>query len=95
MASYLIATVNITDPGSFAKYLQGIVGLSERFGGEAVVRGQVSEVLEGEAPEGLRVIVSRYPDSASARAYLASPEYQAAKAHRVGAAEVSMLLLEG
>ena len=94
MASYVVATVHITDPASFAEYLKGIEGLSVRFGGETVVRGQVSEVLEGDAPEGLRVIVSRYPDSAAAKAYLDSPEYQAAKQHRVGAAEVNMLLLE-
>lgn len=94
MASYIIATVDITNPEAFGDYLKGIVGLSERFGGEAIVRGQVKEMLEGEAPEGLRVIVSRYPDTKSAKAYLNSPEYQAAKEHRVGAAEVSMMLLE-
>lgn len=94
MAGYLVATVHITDPASFGEYIKGIAGLSERFGGEIVVRGQASAVLEGDAPEGLRVIVSRYPDAASARAYLDSPEYQSAKQHRIGAAEVNMLLLE-
>lgn len=94
MASYIIATVHITDPESFGKYLAGIGDLSQRFGGETVVKGLVSEMLEGEAPEGLRVIVSRYPDTASAKGYLNSPEYLAAKQHRIGAAEVSMMLLE-
>jgi uncharacterized protein (DUF1330 family) len=94
MASYLVATVHITDPERFGKYVAGIVGLSERFGGETVARGKVSEMLEGEAPDGLRVIVSRYPDTASAKGYLDSPEYQAAKVDRIGAAEVTMMLLE-
>ena len=94
MAGYLVATVHITNPAGFGEYLKGIEGLSAQYGGEVMVRGQVSEVLEGDAPDGLRVIVSRYPDGAAAKAYLNSPEYQAAKQHRVGAAEVNMLLLE-
>jgi uncharacterized protein (DUF1330 family) len=94
MAGYLVATVNITDPARFGEYIKGIEGLSATFGGEVIVRGQVSEVLEGDSPDGLRVIVSRYPDAAAAKAYLASPQYQAAKQHRDGAAEVNMLLLE-
>jgi uncharacterized protein (DUF1330 family) len=94
MAGYLIATVDITDPASFGEYVKGIEGLSASFGGEVMVRGQASEVLEGDMPTGLRVIVSRYPDAAAAKAYLSSPQYQAAKQHRLGAAEVNMLLLE-
>ena len=94
MAGYLVATVNITDPASFGAYVKGIEGLSERFGGEVLVRGPAKEVLEGELPDGVRVIVSRYPDAAVAKAYLDSPEYQASKQHRIGAAEVNMLLLE-
>uniref|UniRef100_UPI0035CBA1A5 DUF1330 domain-containing protein n=1 Tax=uncultured Sphingomonas sp. TaxID=158754 RepID=UPI0035CBA1A5 len=94
MAAYVVATVRITDPDRFALYAKGIAGLSERFGGEAVVKGPVSEVLEGEGLVGERVVVSRYPDAAAARAYLASPEYLAAAAHRVGAAEIVMRLIE-
>lgn len=94
MAAHLIATVHITDPAGFGEYVKGIEGLSAQYGGEVVVRGQVSEVLEGDSPEGLRVIVSRYPDAAAAKAYLGSPEYQSAKQHRIGAAEVNILLLE-
>ncbi len=94
MAAYIVATVRITDPLRFADYAKGIAGLSERFGGEALVRGAVTEVLEGDSPVGERVIVSRYPDAAAARSYLASPEYIAAAALRVGAAEVEMRLLD-
>jgi uncharacterized protein (DUF1330 family) len=94
MAVYIVATVNITNPERFKRYLAGVAGLSERFGGETVVRGQVDTVLEGDAPAGLRVIVSRYPDEESAQNYLHSPEYLAAKAERSGAADVTMLLLK-
>jgi uncharacterized protein (DUF1330 family) len=94
MAAYIVATVRISDPERFALYAKGIAGLSERFGGEPMVRGAVSEVIEGDGVVGERVVVSRYPDIAAAHAYLASPEYQAACAHRLGAADVIMRLIE-
>jgi uncharacterized protein (DUF1330 family) len=94
MATYIIATVSVTDPARFGEYLKGIVGLSDRFGGETSVRGAVTEVLEGDAPAGERVIVTKYKDTATAKSYMNSPEYQAAKVHRIGAANVTIRLIE-
>lgn len=93
MAAYIVATVSISDPETFSHYSRAIAGLSERHGGEAVVKGPVAEILEGSGEVGERVVVSRYPDAASARAYIASAEYQAARVLRDGAAEVTMRLL--
>jgi len=93
MAAYIVATVRIADPDRFAAYTRGIAGLSERFGGEVVVKGPVAELLEGTGAENERVVVSRYPDALSARAYVGSPEYRAAAAQRAGAAEITMRLL--
>ena len=42
---------------------------------------------------GERIVVSRFPDADAAKAYIASPQYQAAKALRMGAATVVMRLL--
>ena len=93
MAAYIVATVRITDPERFASYGKAIAGLSERFGGEALVKGAVSEMLEGEGVIGERVVVTRFPDAAAARAYVGSSEYQAGVAQRRGAAEVSIRLI--
>jgi len=93
MAAYIVATVSITDAVAFAAYGKGIAGLSERFDGQSVVKGQVAEMLEGAPVPGERIVVTRFPDAQSARAYIASPEYQAALKLREGAATVSMRLL--
>jgi uncharacterized protein (DUF1330 family) len=93
MTAYLIATVRISDPARFADYGKAIAGLSERFGGDYVVRGKVAEVIEGAVDPDERVVVSRFPDAEAARAYLASPEYQAGARLRAGAATVEMRLL--
>jgi uncharacterized protein (DUF1330 family) len=93
MAAYIVATVRITDPARFAEYGKAIAGLSEQHGGQAVVKGPVAEVLEGEGLVGERVVVSRFPDADAARAYIASAQYQTARAQRDGAADVVMRLL--
>lgn len=93
MATYVIATVNITDPERFALYAKGIAGLSEKFGGESVARGAVSGVIVGDSSVGERIVISRYPDEASARAYFASPEYQSAAVHRDASATATIRLM--
>ncbi|WP_375194321.1 DUF1330 domain-containing protein [Sphingobium sp.] len=93
MAAYIVATVRISDPDRFAEYGKGIAGLSESFGGVAIVKGPVAEVLEGHSPVGERVVVTRFENVEAARAYIASDQYRAAAALREGAAEVEMRLL--
>lgn len=93
MAAYIVATTVITDPPRFGEYVKAIAGLAERFGGENIVKGPVAAVLEGEVPAGERIVVTRYPDAESAKAYLASPEYQAGKALRQGAGTVVVRLI--
>lgn len=93
MPAYIVATVQIHDADRFASYGKAIAGLSEKHGGERVTSGPVAEVLEGDGVVGERVVVSRFPDAAAARAYIASAEYQTARALREGAATVVMRLL--
>jgi uncharacterized protein (DUF1330 family) len=94
MAAYIISTVLVTDPEKFAVYAKGIAGLSEKHGGEYIVRGQVSGALEGDVVVGERVVVAKFPSADAVRGYINSPEYQAAKTARDGAAIVSMRLIE-
>lgn len=93
MPAYIIATVTITDPEAFGRYGQAIAGLSERHGGDYVVRGKVTEILEGDVDPDQRVVVSRFPSAEAARAYATSPEYLAAVKLREGAATVEMRLV--
>jgi uncharacterized protein (DUF1330 family) len=93
MAAFIVATVRIRDPERFAAYGKAIAGLSEAHGGTPVVRGAVAEVLEGSSPVGERVVVTRFADAQSARAYIASAAYTAARQMREGAADVEMRLL--
>lgn len=93
MPAFIVATVTIHDPDRFAEYGKLVAGLSERFGGESVMKGAVSEVLEGDVAVGERVVVTRFADADAARAYIASSEYQAARVTRGDAATVAMRLI--
>jgi uncharacterized protein (DUF1330 family) len=94
MPAFLVGTVRISDPAAFAEYGAAIKGMSAQFGGESIVAGAVTAVLEGGSPVGERVVVSRFPSADDARAYLTSPAYLAAKKLRAGAAEVELRLIE-
>lgn len=93
MAAFIVATVSISDMNAFKAYSETIAGLSERHGGKSIVKGMVSEVLEGNVPEGERVVVSEFPDAEAARNYINDPLYQEGKAKREGAATVEMRLI--
>lgn len=94
MPAYIVATFTVSKRPQFDAYVEAVRGLREIFGGESLMRGLVIETLEGGAPEGEHVAVLRFPDVHSARAYIASPQYQAGKKLRQGAADVTLRLVE-
>jgi uncharacterized protein (DUF1330 family) len=93
MPAYIVATVTIADPEKFAAYGAAIKGLAEEFGGQAVVKGAVAQVLEGDVDPNERVVVTQFPDAESAKAYVASDRYRAGVALRGGAADAKIRLL--
>jgi uncharacterized protein (DUF1330 family) len=93
MAAYIVATVIIEDAEKFGAYIKAIAGLSEKHGGEYVVRGKVTEVLEGDVNPEERVVVSRFPDAEAAIAYAKSPEYLAGAKLREGGGTVQTRLI--
>lgn len=95
MAAYIVSTVVIRNPDKFAEYGKAIAGLSEKYGGEYIVRGAADAALEGEFIEGERIVVAKFPDAEAARNYVNDPAYLEGKAKRAGAADVRMLLIEG
>ena len=91
--AYWIAHVTVTDPEPYALYAEGATAAFARFGAKVLARGGRVDALEGGARP--RNVVIEFPDMATARACYDSPEYQAARAHRLGAGEAQIMLLEG
>lgn len=93
--AFILTTVAVSDPEAFAAYRAAIAGLNERIGGDMLVRGRTMDVLEGGEESGADevVIVIGFPDADTARAYIASPDYQAARPLREAAGRFRIRLV--
>jgi uncharacterized protein (DUF1330 family) len=95
MAAWLVVTATIPDRDAFLAcgYAEEAARLLEDAGGRYVVRGPGATVLEGEGTPGASVVVSEWPDRASALAFWNSDGYRAARARREGLARIDVLLV--
>ena len=93
--AYLIVESNITDPGSFKRYMAAAPAVVKAFGGEYLVRGGRHESLEGDwQPH--RIAMLRFPSFEQAQAFYGSEQYAAIRARRKGAVEYfNSVLVEG
>ena len=94
MPAYLIVETDITDPEQYERYKAASPGAVEAGGGRFVVRGGEMAVLEGDWHP-TRLVLLEFPDLEAAKRFYDSPEYQAAKALREGAAHLNMVAVEG
>ena len=94
MPAYIIAQINVTDPTKYQEYVKLAGPAGAKHGGKFLVRGGAKTVLEGDIPF-TRIVIQEFADAATAKKFYNSPEYQAARKHRVGAADFNMVILEG
>ena len=93
--AYLIVESQITDPEAFKAYMAAAPEIIKAFGGEYLVRGGRTAVLEGDwTPPRLTVVC--YPSFEIAKAMYDSPAYAQARALRAGTVALfNMVLVEG
>ncbi len=91
--AYWIARVDVTNPEGYQGYVAANGAAFKKYGAKFLVRGGTFEAPEG-TPRA-RNVVLEFADYATAVACYNSPEYAAAKAHRIGAAEADLLIIEG
>ena len=95
MVAYWVARSKVNDPEQYKKYADLAPAIIEKFGGTFLARGGEFKILEG--PEKFhRFVVIEFPSLERAVACHASPEYQAAAAHRKkdGAGELEVAIVE-
>ncbi|MEL6236254.1 MAG: DUF1330 domain-containing protein [Pseudomonadota bacterium] len=91
--AYWVAHVTVTDPDRYALYAAGTKAPFEKYGARILARGGAYQALEGvDHP---RNVVIEFPDLETALACFHSPEYQAARDHRLGAGDVNITIVEG
>ena len=94
MSGYIIANVQVTNPGQYEEYKKWSTAAMQATGAEVCVRGGRSEVLEGDwTPD--RLVVLKFATYEAAKAFYDAPEYLKAREARAGAAIMRMVVVEG
>ncbi|MCU0800884.1 MAG: DUF1330 domain-containing protein [Rhodobacteraceae bacterium] len=91
--AYWIAHVTVTDPVAYAGYQALAPAAFAAFGGQFLARGGEAMVMEGPVMD--RHVIIAFPSLQAARDCYHSPAYQAARAARSGASEVSLVIVTG
>ncbi|MGB3408221.1 MAG: DUF1330 domain-containing protein [Jannaschia sp.] len=91
--AYWIAHVIVTDPDPYAIYAKGATEAFAKHGATVLARAGRVEGLEGDSRP--RNVVIEFESMEAALACYNSPEYQAAREHRLGAGDAQIILLEG
>lgn len=91
--AYILTTVAVVDAAAFARYRTAIADLNAAIGGTMLVRGTAAETLEGDDGPPEHVVAIGFDSVAAARAYIASPEYQAARPLREAAGRFRIRLV--
>ncbi len=94
MAGYIIADVNVTDPAVFEEYRKLVPGTIEKYGGEYIVRGGQTEVVEGGMTPG-RLVVIKFDSYERAKEWYNSDEYEKPMAMRKSSANTNVIIVEG
>jgi uncharacterized protein (DUF1330 family) len=76
VAAYVIVDVEVLDPEAYTEYTTAVPATLAAHGGRFIVRGGRYETLEGGwTPQ--RIVVLEFPSFETAKAWHASPDYQA------------------
>lgn len=94
MAGYIVARINVTDWVPYQEYAKATPEVIAQYGGKFIIRGGETVTLEGPH-ETDRLVVIEFPTVQRAKDFYNSPEYQAAKRLRVGAATAQFIAVEG
>lgn len=96
MPAFMIITAQVHDRDAFMNaYAKPAAALVAAHGGEYVFRGRSAQLLEGDFGDGSAVLVTRFPDMASLRAFWDSPDYAPLKQAREGLATIQVVAVEG
>lgn len=94
MSAYFFAEIEITNLEGYETYRPLAASSVAQYGGKFVMRGGVTEPLEGDWLARRRVLIE-FPDMAAAKRWYFSPEYQAALKVRLAHSTGRTAIFEG
>jgi uncharacterized protein (DUF1330 family) len=94
MVAYVILDIDVHDSTGYEEYRNLAAPTVTHYDGRFLVRGGVTETLEGDW-DPKRLVIIEFPSVSRAREWLASPEYEAAKEIRHRTARTNAILVAG
>lgn len=90
--AYIVASINVTDPGGFQEYLKAAVKVREDAGGTLLVSGGRTETIEGSLHN--RIVIIEFENIEAAR--VAAAGYLALRNKRGNSApDYDSIIVEG
>ena len=93
-AGYMIFNININNPDNYKEYVEKVKPIAEKYGGEYIVRGGESMVIEGKW-EYPRTVIIKFPSYEKALEFYNSDEYKPIKKIRQDNAVSNAIIIEG
>ena len=93
MKGYWVANIDVTDMDGYKQYVAANAVPFRKFGAKFLTRGGKTEAVEGKLRS--RVVIIEFPSYEAALNCCRSPEYEKAKAFRLGKAVGEIVVLEG
>jgi len=90
---YIIGHITVTDPEDYKEYIRLDTPILAQLGGQFIVRGGTSEVVEGDSQE--RHVVIEFPSYEAAKTAYHDPDYQKVAEIRRRSAQSVIILVEG
>lgn len=95
MTTYALVELTINDADGMSPYIEKVSDTIAAHGGKYLIRAPDTEVLEGTVGQHPLKVVLEFPDRAAAKAWYASPEYQAILPARLKNSVGNFLLVDG
>ncbi len=92
--AYLIGHISIKDEKQWQEYCSSVPATLAAWGGELLLRGQLSAVFSGEHKHTDTVVI-QFPSMQALNDWHSSPQYQSLVALRQAAADVDLLSYAG
>jgi uncharacterized protein (DUF1330 family) len=94
MSAYVIVEIDVQDPVGYEEYKKQAGATVHAHGGKYIVRGGMTEVLEGDwQPK--RIVVLEFPSMDRAKRWLNCEEYREPRKMRHATARTNMILVDG
>jgi uncharacterized protein (DUF1330 family) len=94
MSQYFVAQLEVHDPTTYARYLEGAGALLAEHGGRVLAVDEEVTVLEGAWPY-RRTVLIEFPSADHLDRWYRSPGYQEIAAHRHAAARGNAISVTG